>query len=559
MKHVFLLIVFFSLFFQDAASQTQFAFRVSFKNKVGTAGTIAHPEEYLSAHSVARRQLLKIGFDTTDLPVVKEYIDTVISKANGILHTSSRWQNNCVILVNDSAGINTVRSLPYVQRVENVAQFTAPIHLFKTKEKINTQTSIKANKSLFKTTSAASDYYAEGYEQIAMVHGDTLHQLGFRGKGQLIAVIDEGFAYVNTLPGFDSLIQSGRLLDTYNFIEDTTSVFQNSAHGTLVVSTIAGIINDLFVGTAPDANFALYISEHTGGEQPFEMDNLVAAMERADSIGADVISISLGYNSFDIAGNDVSLNLQDIDGKTTVAAKGVNSASQKGMLVVASAGNEGGTPWNKILTPGDANEALTCGSVKSDKSIASTSGRGPNYSGQIKPDVCLMGAPGKVLNNSGTVSAVGGTSIATPQLAGLAACLWQVKPALKPEDLRKIIRESADNFGTPNNDYGYGIPNFAKAYKAIVPEIDCNCKKQAIVAYPNPVKEKLTIEILPDTEQFSWLITNIQGAKIGQGNISTPLNTSRTIDLEMPNYMPSGIYILQLATDKEKTIIKLKK
>ena len=110
--------------------------------------------------------------------------------------------------------------------------------------------------------------------------------------------------------------------------------------------------------------------EYAGVDMPFEMDNMLAATERADSIGADVISSSLGYNTF--VSPFTSLVYADIDGKSTIAARAANMATQKGILFVTSAGNEGGGGWNYVLTPGDADSAATVGSSTLYKSPVST-------------------------------------------------------------------------------------------------------------------------------------------------------------------------------------------
>jgi hypothetical protein len=107
-----------------------------------------------------------------------------------------------------------------------------------------------------------------------------------------------------------------------------------------------------------------------------------------------VISESLGYDLFDNPA-DGQVFATDLDGKSTVGAKAANMATKKGMLFVATAGNDGWPPipgWgNHILTPGDADSALTVGAVWSTGAVALLSGYGPNASGRVKPEVCGMG------------------------------------------------------------------------------------------------------------------------------------------------------------------------
>lgn len=551
--------IFVLLIGMDVSAQNQYAFRVSFNDKKETTYDLTAPGTFLSARALSRRTLQSIAIDSTDLPVVQSYIDSVLKTSNGIIHSRSRWQNNCVILVNDTSKINLLRSISFVKEAKYAANFLSPLHLMVLdKPKGNSDKNSPDNSALLRLTSGVG-YYGDAYDQIKLANGDYLHDSGYRGAGKLIAVLDEGFYLTNTLPGFDSLRLSGRIKDTYNFNLDTSDVYGYSAHGTQVLSTMAGILNERYVGTAPDADYALYVTENSGSEQPFEMDNLVAAMERADSIGADVITISLGYNGFNIGGLDQSLSLSDIDGKSTIAAMGANSATQKGILVVASAGNDGGSTWKKILTPGDADSALTCGSVDINKIIAPTSGRGPNAAGVRKPDVCMLGAPGVVFNNSGTTSSVGGTSIATPELAGLAACLWGTKPNATPYQLRKAIRESAHIASSPNDDMGYGVPDFSKASLSLK-ETSCNCSGNDVFIFPNPFKDNISIQILGKTTQgkLQWQVFNLLGQKISGGNLMLS-NNNYSFEISSLSQLQPGTYLLHLKTDEFNKVMSLQK
>ena len=543
MLRPFLLLFIILLSGIDAFAQSQFAFRISFTNKTPTPYSLSSPNAFLSSRAIARRLTQAIDIDSADLPLVQQYIDSTLKLTNGILHIRSRWQNSCVILLADTSNIALLRSQSFISQAQFIALFTSPLHTTVATTNKQPQT----NKALRKTT-AGIGYYGDAYDQIKIANGDYLHNKGLRGSGKLIAVLDAGFYLVNTLPGFDSLRLSGRILDTHNFDKDTSDVYGYSAHGTQVLSTMAGILNGNYVGTAPDASYALYITENTETEQPIELDNMLAAMERADSIGADIITISLGYNTFDIA--SMNLSYAQLDGRSTIASRAANTATAKGMLVVASAGNEGNTSWRHILTPGDADSALTCGSVDINKVIAITSGRGPNAADILKPDVCMMGAPGIVFNTSGTTSSVGGTSIAAPQLAGLAACLWQAQPLATPYQLRQAIRLSAHIATSPNNDLGYGLPNFAIAHSSLtLPTIDSYPMAPGIYCFPNPFDGPLQLRIAGTRPQglIQWQLLDIQGRKI-TGNQLTDSSLYLSLALPLPSSLATGPYILQVST-----------
>ena len=340
----------------------QWAFRVTFTNKNGTL-PLTNPLAFLSQRALDRRAAQVIGLDSLDLPVSPAYVDSVLTLTGGVLHLTSKWLNECVVLLTDSTQILNLQNKPYISSIKWVAYYSTGLH---NKPGPNPKFAME-NQPAGKPTGLPT-YYDLTWNQVHMVNGDCLHDMGFKGQGRLIAVLDVGFQEVDTHFLFDSLRQSGRLLDTFNFVTKVTSVFNGQYHGAECLSTIAGYVPDSFVGTAPLAMYALYVTEDNNSEQAIEMDNLIAGAERADSLGADVITASLAYNVFDApanVGND--LTYANLDGFSTIASKGVNIAAKKGIVFTAAAGNEGGNAWHYICTPSDADSALTVGAVDPSK------------------------------------------------------------------------------------------------------------------------------------------------------------------------------------------------
>lgn len=424
------------------AQTPQYAYRIGFKDKQG-APDLSNPLSLFSQRALDRRSAQGISLDSTDRPVSPVYVNDIFTTISGKLHVTSRWLNQIVVLVTDTSNIAAVRSKPFVAYTDYVGYFGSGLYK---------QTSEGDTGKMQKTT-GSSAYYGTAYDQTKFVNGDYLHDRGYKGKGKLIAVMDEGFAGVNTGPVFDSLMKSGRLADTRNFVYNNNDVFTSFNHGTGCLSTIAGNIPGTYVGSAPEADIALYVTEYAYGDMPIEMDNMLAAAERADSVGADVISASVGYNTF--SSPFKSLVYADIDGKTTVAAKAANMATKKGILFVITAGNEGGGGWNYVLTPGDADSAITIGGATLNRSAVSSSGNGPNATGRVKPDVCMLGSNVSVMFTSTTPSYLGGTSYATPQLAGWAACLIQATSTnATPYRIRTAIIKSGHLYATPGPQMG---------------------------------------------------------------------------------------------------------
>ena len=262
-------------------------------------------------------------------------------------------------------------------------------------------------------------------------------------------------------------------LGHFDFTDDGDDFYGSTGtHGTECLSTISGI-TDGYYGAATRAKYYLMRSEEYDPESPKEMDNLVAALEKADSLGVNVFSVSLGYAEFD--NDDWTLNkTTDLDGKTTRVSRAATMAARKGMLVCVAAGNEGTGSWHTISAPADADSILTIGAVSTDSTAGNFSSYGPTSDGRIKPEVCAVGVRSVLINPSGYIVTSNGTSFATPLLAGMAASLWSALPDENAMQIRERIIRSAHLY--PNHDtgnqMGYGIPNAWLAYTMPNPMLD---------------------------------------------------------------------------------------
>ena len=78
-----------------------------------------------------------------------------------------------------------------------------------------------------------------------------------------------------------------------------------------------------------------------------------------------------------------------------------------------------------------------------------------------------LGSATATINGRGSLNSDMGTSFAAPIIAGMVACLWQTAPQKTASEVMRAVRMSADNHDTPNNIFGYGIPDFAKAYQIL--------------------------------------------------------------------------------------------
>lgn len=530
-----------------AHAQQQHAFRVTLSDKAGSP-TVGQAAQFLSARSLARRAAFGIGVDETDRPVSQAYIDTVMNLTGGVLHLRSRWLNEIVVFTSDSSDILAIAGKPWVMGTAYIAYYPFGLHnrgASDGKEEANESPIAVAAK-----TTGSAAYYGATWDQTNLVKGDYLHDLGFKGAGKLIAVLDAGFTGVDNHNGFATLFSEGRLLDTYDFVRDTAgSVFNFGSHGTQVLGIMAGDLPNSYVGSAPEAQYVLYATEDNGSEQAVEMDNLVAGAERADSLGADVINCSLGYNSFSLPGT--SLTFSQLDGKTTIAARGANAAARKGIVFVGTAGNEGGNSWNRIITPGDADSALIVGSVNVNRQLQSSSGEGPNAAGKVKPDIVALGVDAAIFGSVPNSTANGtGTSYAAPNIAGFAACLLEARPGRSPLQIIDAINRSADLYTFPLPKFGYGVPNFQAAFGTLdVGDVPTAANESAFSISPNPVSGgTVTLGWHQATPGAEWTlyVQDAAGRTAWQTTLS-PLTATGRHTLELPAALPAGMYVVRIA------------
>lgn len=398
----------------------------------------------LSPRAVEQRAKWDIPTDAMDYPVAHLYVDSLRRMGAKVFHTS-RWFNGATVEMSDELA-SKVQALDFVEAVEMTRDNSES--LYASKRRVITR----------EETSDDPGIITE--QQLGLYNLLPLHEAGFEGEGILMAVCDGGFYNANILTCFRQEQELGH----FDFTDDAVDIYGHTGtHGTECLSTISGSTT-IYKGAATKANYYLMRSEESKTESPKEMDNLVVALETADSLGVNVFSVSLGYAYFD---NDKwSLNKNtDLDGKTTRVSRAATIAARKGMLVCVAAGNEGDNAWRTISVPADADSILTVGAVSTWGEIGNFSSYGPSSDGRIKPEVCAVGVWTQLINPGGNIVTSNGTSFATPLLAGLAASLWSALPDENAMQIRSRIIRSADRYLNPDTQqYGYGIPNAWKAY-----------------------------------------------------------------------------------------------
>jgi subtilisin family serine protease len=430
---------------------------VGFTDKEGTPYRIEAPEEFLSERALLRRQKQGLAIDETDLPVSPQYVRQLRERGLQIWQRS-RWLNG-VVVVGTIEAMKAVEQLPFVREVE----YTGPVQdVATTPASSQVESPVIAPPTLpLPPVSQAS--YGASYPNLQRMRGDTLHELGYRGEGVLVAVLDGGFPQVDQA-GFLGSYAPDEVPVGYDFVEQDANVYDGGTHGSTVLSVMAARHPFFLVGVAPAAEYLLFKTENGQGEYRQEEYNWVMGIEKADSLGADIANSSLGYTTFDDERMDYTVD--DLDGQQSPASRAASMAVQKGMIVCISAGNSGGDSWRYIGTPADAPGVIAVGALDRKNERAYFSSLGYEKNPLIKPDLMAPGTqiPGVSTTGRGFYSA-NGTSLASPLLAGLVACLWQAFPDRSNEEIMQALKRTADRGQNPDREYGYGIPNFAAAYR----------------------------------------------------------------------------------------------
>lgn len=487
-----------------------YKYRIQLTDKKHNPFSLRHPEQFLSQKSIDRRRRQHLKLTKTDLPVTPQYVEQI--KAQGVaICSTSKWNNTILVETSDTLLIPRIEALPFVSGARKVATYSRPRRkntadrhalirpaepqanaqpkqskleeredalreMFELSHPNITKDSVDIAVRLFmdafvmsaqddetaadepaeETTPKPYNHYGEAATQAEQLNVPALHNRGYRGQGMTIAIIDGGFYNADIIP----MLQNTRILGTRDFVEPGNDVYGEENHGMMVLSCIATNNPGTFVGTAPEASFWLLRSEDADTEQPVEEDNWAAAVEFADSVGADVVNTSLGYSKYDDPADKIKY--YEMDGRTCLASRTASMMASKGMVLCNSAGNEGDNHWKLISVPADADDVLTVGALTSKGENTLFSSLGNSADGRIKPDVMAMGQDCTVLSPRGTLTQANGTSFASPIMCGAVTCYWQANPSLTALEVVKAVRALGDRYEHPDNVYGYGTPNFSK-------------------------------------------------------------------------------------------------
>ena len=500
---------------------------VYFTNKPDAAFYLVNPLQMLNQRSLDRRAAQGIALDNTDVPIAQTYIDQVTASTGITVMAKSKWLN-ALHVRGTQANIQLLTNLSFVSQIQFA---NSNLNSRQSGEKSNELQPV--NKQLEVLTNFN---YGGSSNQIEMLNGHLLHQQNYTGQGKMVAIMDAGFPGVDTASPFQRLRDNNLILGGYNFPDRNTSIYTRSSHGTSVLSCMAGFVDNQLVGTAPDAQYYLFITEDTNSENPVEESYWVEAVEMADSLGVDVINTSLGYFAYD--NPNYSYSYSDMNGIKSFAARGADIAFSKGMICVTSAGNSGNSSDPHIATPADAITTLTVGAVDASENYVSFSSIGPSFDNRVKPDVCAKGYLASVSNATGNIVNANGTSFSSPILAGMVTTFWSAVPNMTNAEIMQFVKESADIYANPTIYKGYGVPDFQLA---LTNALSLNSyQNNPVILYPNPVQNELNIIFTESEKSGELILYNNIGQQVASFVVS---ETNSTVSLDN---LASGLYFYQL-------------
>jgi subtilisin family serine protease len=380
--------------------------------------------------------------DKYDIPINSKYINNIKSYISQMV-VKYKWLNAISAKIKPS-NIEIVSKFDFIKKIDVVKKFkkNQPIH-----DRIGNQA--------INIDNTYSYDYGNSFTQNDQINVPVVHDLGIDGSGVLICLLDNNYNLLN-----HETFSSMNIISTWDFINNDTTVNDpgEGTHGTQTLSTVGGWSPGNLIGPAFAADYILGKTEVNSFELPIEEDYWVAGAEWADSLGADVLSSSLGYIDW--------YTWQDMDGNTAVTTIGADIAVSRGIVVVNSAGNESSSTHNTLITPADGDSGIAVAAVTNSGARSSFSSIGPSADGRTKPDVAAMGSSVTVASTSNPAgyTTSSGTSFSCPLTSGVAALVLSANSSLTPMQVRDALRETASQASVPDNYLGWGILD---AYEAV--------------------------------------------------------------------------------------------
>ncbi|MBO4412904.1 MAG: S8 family peptidase [Clostridia bacterium] len=276
------------------------------------------------------------------------------------------------------------------------------------------------------------------------------------GKDVTICYIDTGIS-----SHIDFVLGKNRIIKFLDLINGRSKNYDDNGHGTFVAGVGSGnglLSGGKFKGIASDSNIVSIKALNELGEA--SAVKILQAMQwvfdNHKKYNIKVVCMSFGSEPLGL--NDPIM-------------KGAEALWEKGIVVVAAAGNSG-PEFETIKSPGVSSKIITVGGLNDNRiddktynknffEIADFSSRGPALR-RYKPDLV---APAVNINSCGINSFydnLSGTSVATPMIAGVCALMLEKNSKLSPDIIKHKLINSASAITFNRNLEGSGLPDFSK-------------------------------------------------------------------------------------------------
>lgn len=281
---------------------------------------------------------------------------------------------------------------------------------------------------VFHAMTTPNDTYYSDQWSLPKIKAPIAWDLGQSDASVQIAVIDTGVDY--THPDL-----AGKVIKGHNYVDNDNDPMDLNGHGTAVAGIAAAVTNNQqgIAGIAPKAKiYAIRVLDENGSGT---LDKVASGIVEAANHGAKVINLSLGSSQG-------AQTLKDA----------IDYAWKKGAVIVAAAGNNGTTA---PTYPAYYNKVLSVAATDTNDHKANFS----NYGKWV--DVAAPGVDILSTFVGGGYKTMSGTSMATPEVSGLAALL-----AAKGKNNTQIlgaIQSTADAVPGTGSDWEYGRINALSA------------------------------------------------------------------------------------------------
>jgi hypothetical protein len=194
MKYLFSSVLMIGLLFNHTHAQFT-RYIIKLKDKNGSPYSISDPTAYLSQRAIDRRTRYSIAIDSTDLPVNPSYVTQIKNVPGVTLLNISKWLNAVTIQIADANALSAIDGFSFVQSTSGIAAKKGRSNLVDWEDSKFGKDFLPIDNSNRRTSKTTGDYYDYGnsFAEIHLHNGEFLHNVGLRGSGMQIALLDNGF------------------------------------------------------------------------------------------------------------------------------------------------------------------------------------------------------------------------------------------------------------------------------------------------------------------------------------------------------------------------------